>query len=389
MLIEQMLDRYFKGQLSLEEMERLFREISMDPSLEDTILTLSKDIDPEKVQQFLSEKSLLLMCDKDVIPKADETQIDMFLSGMMSEDEEAEFKERLLSDAAFQTNALARAFLFMAIKKIHQQDAEILDSAGQLRASDITNLLERMCSENDDELIDMYLKDQLPNDKKKAFESRMTSDVDFKERVMAVVMLNRGINELRKNDLMVLGDAPKLSREDVISVIERERTAAAAVAGTVSIWTKIRRVAAVAAVVASIYDFSNSSSMRGLAGENIQYAMSGVSAPSRGGISEAEGKVLNELKSLFECAGNKDCVNESTVSRLRMYYDMVTDDAVDFEDAYIDQISLAMATTYIYTGHKSNAKEVLRETIDNPDVSGDARSRAEKLLKKATRSFVF
>ena len=387
MLIEQMLDRYFKGQLTPEEKERLFRAISNDPSLEDTILTLLKDVDPEKARQFLSEKSL--MCDTEVLPEADEALIEMFLSGMMSDEEESAFKERLLSDEDFQTNALARAFLFKAIKKIREEDSKVLESARSIEKTEFEEMLGLIRDGEDDELIERYVNDALSKEEKASFEARMATDERFKERVMTVAMLDKSIIEEQRKTSQALEDAAKLSREDVISVIKKER---ADETGAVPIWTKIRRVAAVAAVVvvaAGVFDFSNSSGMRGLAGENIQYAMSGISAPSRGGISEAEESVLNDLKTLFECVGDKDCVDESTVSRLRKYYDMATDGAVDFEDTYIDQISLAMATAYIYTGQKGKAKEVLRETIGNPDVSGDARSRAEKLLKKTRMSFVF
>ena len=270
----------------------------------------------------------------------------------------------------------------------------MLESARSIEKTEFEEMLGLIRDGEDDELIERYVNDALSKEEKASFEARMATDERFKERVMSVAMLDKSIIEEQRKTSQALEDAAKLSREDVISVIKKERADETARAATraVPIWTKIRRVAAVAAVVvvaAGVFDFSNSSGMRGLAGENIQYAMSGVSAPSRGGISEAEENVLNDLMTLFECVGDKDCVDESTVSRLRKYYDMATDGAVDFEDTYIDQISLAMATAYIYTGQKGKAKEVLRETIGNPDVSGDARSRAEKLLKKTRMSLVF
>ena len=322
-----------------------------------------------------------------------EQMLDSYFKGLMSKEEEKNFKERMLSNEDLLTNALAHAFLFKAIQRIRMQDSEILESASRVRASDISTLFEDMRNEEDDGMIDMYLKDQIPDDKRSAFELRMASDMKFRERLAAVAMLNKGISEQRRKDSQVLDDAGKLTKKDIISVIWNERKIEdGAVAAAVPIWPKIRRVAAVVAVVvvaAGAFEHYNSGQMMGIAGQNMTYAMSGISAPTRAGISEDNKKVLDELELLFKSVESNDGISASTVVRLREYYDIATNDIVDFEDTYVDQISLAMATAYIYTGQKGRAKEILMEIVSNPDVSADAKSMAEKLLKKTKWSFVF
>ena len=393
MLIEQMLDQYFKGQLSPEEKERLFKAISMDPSLEDTIQTLLKGVDPEKARQFLSEKSL--MCDTHLLSESDEAQIEMYLSGLMSEDEEEIFKQHLMSDEDFQTNAFAHAFLYKAIKRIQDEDAKTLESARTVSEADFAEMFGIVRDEADDGEIERYMTDTMSMDEKTAFEARMSSDGKFRERVTSAAVLEKGIMNEQQASALALDDAAKLTKEDVITVINRERVSAstyAAASTRIPVWTMVRKVAAVALVLVvfgGVYDYSNSSIMRSMAGQNMQFAMSGVSAPTKGSSSEAEESVRSELKELFDIVEKNESISESTVSRLREFYDVATDGNADYEDTYVDQISLAMATAYIYTGQKGKAKEVLKETVANLDVSEDARDKAEKLLKKTKRSILF
>ena len=120
--IEKLLDLYFKGELSQEEKDKLFESLRSNPSLNDTVQFVLSHTDPSKAELFLSERSL--MCDTQLISEEDETMIELYLSGMMSQEEEADFMDKLVSDADLRTNVLAQAFLVKAIQKIHNADNE-------------------------------------------------------------------------------------------------------------------------------------------------------------------------------------------------------------------------------------------------------------------------
>lgn len=136
--IEQLLNLYFKGKLSQEEKDRLFESIRSNPSLNDTIQFILSHTDPAKVELFLSERSL--MCDTQLISEEDETLIELYLSGMMSQEEETDFMDKLVSDEDLLTNALALAFLVKAIQKIHNADNKVLDAAKHTSTSDVKSL---------------------------------------------------------------------------------------------------------------------------------------------------------------------------------------------------------------------------------------------------------
>ena len=93
--IEKLLDLYFKGELSQEEKDKLFESLRSNPSLNDTVQFVLSHTDPSKAELFLSEKSL--MCDTQLISEEDETMIELYLSGMMSQEEEANFMDKLVS----------------------------------------------------------------------------------------------------------------------------------------------------------------------------------------------------------------------------------------------------------------------------------------------------
>jgi hypothetical protein len=187
-----------------------------------------------------------------------------------------------------------------------------------------------------------------------------------------------------------LKDDAKLSREDVESVIKEERQKENVI--KVNFWSKFRRIAAVLIpifIVAGVgWDYYNASSMMGIAGENINFTMS-MSQPTKSGASAEQDSVIAELNTLFNIVRDKEGISDSVVSRLRGYYDMVTDDKVDFEDSYVDQISLAMATAYIYNDQKDEAKAILRQTIDNEEVSAEAKAKAKALLPKVKKTLFF
>lgn len=383
---EQLLDQCLKGLLSSEERLKFFELLRDNPALEAITQSLLKDVEPAVVEQFLSEKSLV--CDTQMLSESDESQIELFLSGLMTSEEEGRFMEVLCTDENLRDNALARAFLFKAIKKVKQKDIDVLQSAKELNASDVVSVIGEIRNEEDDEIIDRYLTDTMSKEEKDAFEVRLSNDERFKERVLAVTMLNKGVIDQQRETELALNDAAKLSKEDILSVIKDEREKKPRVSAIVP-WTKFRRVAAVAIIViiaGGAYDYYNSTMMMNLAGENMEFSMNMY---TRGSGTIEEDSVKNELMHLFENIKSRESINETTIERLKEYYNNVNDDVADFEDNYIDEISLALATAYIYTGQRSEAKEVLRNTIASPCVSEEAKEKAENLLSKIKRTIIF
>lgn len=391
--IEKLLDLYFKGELSQEEKDKLFESLRSNPSLNDTVQFVLSHTDPSKAELFLSEKSL--MCDTQLISEEDETLIELYLSGMMSQEEEADFMDKLVSDADLRTNVLAQAFLVKAIQKIRNADNKVLDAAKQTPISDIKSLFKELQDEDDDKLIDSYLMGNLSAEEMKSFEERIKFDKDFRERVSAIALLSKGIQERQERDAKAIEDAKKISKEDVISTIkaikEREEQPAAASASKgriIPLW--VRRVAAAAAVVLIVagvgFDYYNSSLMKDYAGQCIAMAESDMSGEMH---MKGDGdEVIDELRKLFELVGKKENL-PSVISKLEVYYNHAIDEYAHDEDAFVDQISLALASAYIYDGQKSKAKEVLNHIINDPDTSPDVKEKAKQLLDSIKKTFIF
>ena len=371
--IEKLLDLYFKGELSQEEKDKLFESLRSNPSLNDTVQFVLSHTDPSKAELFLSEKSL--MCDTQLISEEDETMIELYLSGMMSQEEEADFMDKLVSDADFRTNVLAQAFLVKAILKIHNADNKALDAAKQTTVSDVKSLFKELKDEDDDRLIDSYLIGKLSEEEMKSFEERLKSDIDFRERVSAITFLSKGIKERQERDAKAIEDAQKISKEDVISTIkditDRNKRP------LIPLWVK--RVAAVAAVVLIVvgvgFDYHNSSVMMSNAGECIEFASTQL--PHDIPPSRSDGKDLHEL---FKNVQLKKDLKE-TIDELEGYYST---------DSYLpDQVRLALATAYLYDGQKSKAKDMLNEIIKDSEASPDIKEKAKQLLESIEKTFIF
>ena len=371
--IEKLLDLYFKGELSQEEKDKLFESLRSNPSLNDTVQFVLSHTDPSKAELFLSEKSL--MCDTQLISEEDETMIELYLSGMMSQEEEADFMDKLVSDADFRTNVLAQAFLVKAILKIHNADNKALDAAKQTTVSDVRSLFKELQDEDDDRLIDSYLVGNLSEEEMKSFEERLKSDIDFRERVSAITFLSKGIKERQERDAKAIEDAQKISKEDVISTIkditDRNKRP------LIPLWVK--RVAAVAAVVLIVvgvgFDYHNSSVMMSNAGECIEFASTQL--PHDIPPSRSDGKDLHEL---FKNVQLKKDLKE-TIDELEGYYST---------DSYLpDQVRLALATAYLYDGQKSKAKDMLNEIIKDSEASPDIKEKAKQLLESIEKTFIF
>ena len=369
--IEKLLDLYFKGELSQEEKDKLFESLRSNPSLNDTVQFVLSHTDPSKAELFLSERSL--MCDTQLISEEDETMIELYLSGMMSQEEEANFMDKLVSDADLRTNILAQAFLVKAIQKIHNADNKALDAAKQTTVSDVKSLFKELKDEDDDRLIDSYLIGKLSEEEMKSFEERLKSDIDFRERVSAITFLSKGIKERQERDAKAIEDAQKISKEDVISTIkditDRNKRP------LIPLWVK--RVAAVAAVVLIVvgvgFDYHNSSVMMSNAGECIEFASTQL--PHDIPPSRSDGKDLHEL---FKNVQLKKDLKE-TIDELEGYYST---------DSYLDQVRLALATAYIYDGQKSKAEDMLNEIIKDSE-DPDIKKKAKQLLESIKKTFIF
>ena len=388
--IEKLLDLYFKGELSLEDKDKLFESLRSNPSLNDTVQFILSHTDSSKAELFLSEKSL--MCDTQLISEEDETMIELYLSGMMSQEEEADFMDKLVSDADLRTNVLAQAFLVKAIQKIHNADNKALNAAKQTTVSDVKSLFKELQDEDDDRLIDSYLIGNLSKEEMKSFEERLKSDKDFKERVSAVSFLSKGIKERQERDAKAIEDAKKISREDVISTImaiekRGQRPAAASSRWKIPLWVK--RIASAAAVILIVtgigFDYHNSVVLRDNAEQGVLFAESNMPVDNFRGDGE---DVAKDLRVLFENVRKKENLS-LTIVKLEDYYNLAIDEDAHVEDDYVDQISFALASAYIYDGQKSKAKEVLSHILNDPEASPDVKEKAKRLLDSIKKTFIF
>ena len=394
--IEKLLDLYFKGELSLEDKDKLFESLRSNPSLNDTVQFILSHTDSSKAELFLSEKSL--MCDTQLISEEDETMIELYLSDMMSQEEEIDFMDKLVSDSDLRTNVLAQVFLVKAIQKIHNADNKALNAAKQTTVSDVKSLFKELQDEDDDRLIDSYLIGNLSKEEMKSFEERLKSDKDFKERVSAVSFLSKGIKELQERDAKAIEDAKKISREYVISTIKEiekrgQRPAAAAIPAAASsgwiipLWVK--RIASAAAVILIVtgigFDYHNSVVLRDNAEQGVLFAESNMPGDNFRGDGE---DVAKDLRVLFENVRKKENLS-LTIVKLEDYYNLAIDEDAHVEDDYVDQISFALASAYIYDGQKSKAKEVLSHILNDPEASPDVKEKAKRLLDSIKKTFIF
>ena len=389
--IEKLLDLYFKGELSQEEKEKLFESLRSNPSLNDTVQYVLSHVDPSKAESFLAEKSL--MCDTEIISESDETLIELYLSGLMSQEEEDDFLKKLVADTDLRTNALAQAFLIKAIRKIQNEDNRVLEAAKNTSVSDINSLFEELQTEDDDMLIDSYLQGNLSESEIEAFQERLNSDKEFKERVAAITILAKGIQIQQEQDNKIIKDAKSLSKEDIIATINdaAQKPVAATIPYAASqepaavqepaaasrpghTWYRRMAAAAVVLIVVGIgWDYHNSSVMMSNAGDCIEFASSQL---PREIINRGDGKDLHEL---FQNVQNRIDLKE-TIDELEGYY---------AEDVCVEQVALALATAYIYDGQKSKAKEILNQLINDPDAAPEIKDKAKQMLDNIRKTFIF
>ena len=402
--IEKLLDLYFKGELSQEEKEKLFESLRSNPSLNDTVQYVLSHVDPSKAESFLAEKSL--MCDTEIISESDETLIELYLSGLMSQEEEDDFLKKLVADTDLRTNALAQAFLIKAIRKIQNEDNRVLEAAKNTSVSDINSLFEELQTEDDDMLIDSYLQGNLSESEIKAFQERLNSDKEFKERVAAITILAKGIQIQQEQDNKIIKDAKSLSKEDIIATINdasQEPVAAtipyaasqepaavqepAAASRPGHTWYRRMAAAAVVLIVVGIgWDYHNSSVSMNYADQGIEKAVSDLAGER---FIKGDGEdVADELRVLFENVRKKNDL-PLTITKLEKLYNSATDEYAHVEDDYVDQISLALASAYIYDGQNTKARDILNHLINDPDAAPEIKEKAKQMLDNIRRTFIF
>ena len=126
--------------------------------------------------------------------------------------------------------------------------------------------------------------------------------------------------------------------------------------------------------------------MKNYAGQCITMAESDMSGEI---FMKGDGdEVINDLRELFKNVEKNENL-ASTISKLENYYNNVTDEYAHEEDAFVDQISLALASAYIYDGQNSKAKEVLNHILNDPDASSDVKEKAKQLHDSIKKIFLF
>ena len=397
--IEKLLDLYFKGELSQEEKEKLFESLRSNPSLNDTVQYVLSHVDPSKAESFLAEKSL--MCDTEIISESDETLIELYLSGLMSQEEEDDFLKKLVADTDLRTNALAQAFLIKAIRKIQNEDNRVLEAAKNTSVSDINSLFEELQTEDDDMLIDSYLQGNLSESEEEAFQERLNSDKEFKERVAAITILAKGIQIQQEQDNKIIKDAKSLSKEDIIATIKdaaqdpvaatkpyaaSQEPAVASRPRHISWYRRMAAAAVVLIVVGIGWDYHNSSVSMNYADQGIEKAVSDLAGER---FIKGDGEdVADELRVLFENVRKKNDL-PLTITKLEKLYNSATDEYAHVEDDYVDQISLALASAYIYDGQKTKARDILNHLINDPDAAPEIKEKAKQMLDNIRKTFIF
>ena len=133
------------------------------------------------------------------------------------------------------------------------------------------------------------------------------------------------------------------------------------------------------------FDYHNSVVLRDNAEQGVLFAESNMP----GDIFRGEGEyVAKDLRVLFENVRKKENLS-LTIVKLEDYYNHAIDEDAHVEDDYVDQISFALVSAYIYDGQKSKAKEVLSHILNDPEASPDVKEKAKRLLDSIKKTFIF
>jgi len=122
------------------------------------------------------------------------------------------------------------------------------------------------------------------------------------------------------------------------------------------------------------------------ADQGIEMAVSDMAGEK---FTKGDGEeIADELRELF---GNVKQKNDLplTITKLEKLYKSATDKYAHVEDDYVDQISLALASAYIYDGQKSKAKDILHHIINDPDAAPEIKEKAKQMLDNIRKTFIF
>ena len=145
-------------------------------------------------------------------------------------------------------------------------------------------------------------------------------------------------------------------------------------------------ILAVILIVTGIgFDYHNSVVLRDNAEQGVLFAESNMPVDNFRGDGE---DVAKDLRVLFENVRKKENLS-LTIVKLEDYYNLAIDEDAHVEDDYVDQISFALASAYIYDGQKSKAKEVLSHILNDPEASPDVKEKAKRLLDSIKKTFIF
>lgn len=304
--------------------------------------------------------------------------LDQYFTGTLSKEEEERLIEAIRSNPD-QTDALSQVFLLKAIQRIHEKDGKVLKDASELKASDLAELMKSMDLEDDDALIDSYLSGEISSQQEQEFVNRLHSDPDFRDRVKAVSMLTKGIDRVQKRDTQILKDADNLTAEDIRKVIQhpnREHR-----------WINYVAVAAMILLLGGLgADFYRAQDTNSLASEGLSVVASDFEGDTftRGGDTDVQAKLQHMIVSI-----KKKENLEQVISLLEKYYKTATDNYADYEDDYVDQISLALASAYIYHGDIDKAKAVLHHILNDANAAQDVKEEAQKMLSGIHKTIIF
>jgi FimV-like protein len=122
------------------------------------------------------------------------------------------------------------------------------------------------------------------------------------------------------------------------------------------------------------------------ADQGIEKAVSDLAGDK---IIKGDGEeVVDELRELFENVRKKNDL-PLTITKLEKLYNSATDEYAHVEDDYVDQISLALASAYIYDGQKSKAKDILHHIINDSDAAPEIKEKAKQMLDNIRKTFIF
>ena len=247
-----------------------------------------------------------------------------------------------------------------------------------------------------DNLLERYFRGELTEEEEKQLFEDLRSHPDLRISAMAQACLIKGIRTISQEDQEVLNAAKRTTPTEIKTLLkelhdeERHKGKEQPIrkpTRKIPLWVKWGSIAASIVLIVGVgYDYHQYSVMRAEADDCIEMVTSDLSGEiyMKGGSEE----VVKELRELTMKVEQREDLT-ATIARLEVYYHHATDEYAHEEDAFIDQISLALASAYIYDGQKSKAKDVLLHILNDPDATPTAKDHAQDLLYRINKTFIF